>query len=286
MPVFVYPDGRLQEAGATVEPSGQVIAFGRFDDPEKAEYRLSGPVPFATAACLMTRTATFRRAGGFDARYGVAYYEDVDLAFVLLDRGLRTELVADVRVVHAQGASSATTHDAEQLLLGNRERFRARYATVLAGRPFVYARPEAHHLAAARDFDRCDRLLFVVDELPGIDAKRDSLTARLDACREQLTAGRVTVAAAAAEPDRRAAWLARGVEVVHADEIEALLLARRFHFAAIVVAPGMRSRLVTVVHDTQPQAVFADLPGDETTMDPDALGAWIGSLDLVTTARQ
>jgi GT2 family glycosyltransferase len=176
----------LQEAGASVEPSGQVIAFGRFDDPDKDAFRLSGPVPFATAACLMMRTDTFRSFGGFDARYGVAYYEDVDLAFALLARGLQVELVADVRVVHAQGASSATSRDAEELLLGNRERFRARYAPMLAGRPYIYNRPESHHLAAARDFDRCDRVLFVIDELPPTDAERDRIAARLDGCREQL----------------------------------------------------------------------------------------------------
>ena len=281
MPVFVYPDGRLQEAGATVEPSGQVIAFGRFDDPDKDAFRLSGPVPFATAACTLMRTATFRRTGGFDAGYGVAYYEDVDLAFALLLRGLQIELVADVRVEHAQGASSEASRDAEQLLLGNRERFRDRYATVLAGRPFVFNRPEAHHLAAARDFDCCDRVLFVIDELPSAGTERDPIAIRIDACREQIAAGRVTVAAGVIEPDRREAWLTRGVEVVAVDAIEAFLLARRFHFAAIVVATEMRSHLATVLRDTQPQAVLADLAREEPTMDPDALDAWIGSLDLV-----
>jgi hypothetical protein len=260
-----------------------VIAFGRFDDPDKDSYQLSGPVPFATAACIMLRTETFRRCGGFDARYGVAYYEDVDLAFALHLQGLRIELVADVRVVHAQGASSATSHDAEQLLLGNRERFRARYAAMLAGRPYVYNRAEAHHLAAARDFDCCDRVLFVIDELPSPDAGHNDLAMRLLACREHLSAGRVTVAAAIAGADRQAAWRTRGVETVALDDIDALLVARRFHFAAIVVAPALRARLTTVLNATQPQAVVADLPGDEPTMDPDALEAWIGSLDLVPT---
>jgi O-antigen biosynthesis protein len=285
MPVLVYPDGRLQEAGATVEPSGQVIAFGRFDDPDNDAYRLSGPVPFATAACMMMRTEAFRGAGGFDARYGVAYYEDVDLAFALHLRGMQIELVADVRVVHAQGASSATSHDAEQLLLGNRERFRTRYASMLAGRPYVYNRAESHHLAAARDFDCCDRVLFVIDELPPCDAGQDHVAARLDACREQLAAGRVTVAATLADTDRQAAWRTRGVETVALDDIDAILLARRFHFAAIVVAPALRARLTTALDDTQPQAVVADLPGDEPTMDQNALEAWIGSLDLVPTLR-
>jgi hypothetical protein len=93
-----------------------------------------------------------------------------------------------------------------------------------------------------------------------------------------------TAAASSSTADRRTAWRTRGVETVALDDIDAFLLTRRFHFAAIVVAPAFRARLTTVLADTQPQATVADLPsGDEPTMDPSALEAWIGSLDLVPT---
>ena len=280
-PVYVYPDGRLQEAGAAVEPSGQVIAFGRFEDATKPQYRLVGRVPFASAACLVTRTRTFRRLGGFDARYGIAYYEDVDLAFALLDRGLHIELVAGVRIVHAQGASSETSQDAERLLLGNRERFRQRWAPMLAGRPFVFARPEAHHLVAARDFDACDRVLVITEHLPPPGAA--AFAARfIDSCGRRLRDGRVTVVAGgwtnAADYD---GWLQRGVEVVALPDLPALLRARRFHYAAIVTVPPVATDVAATARGAQPQARLVEVPESSVVNDPASFDAWLGSIDLV-----
>jgi GT2 family glycosyltransferase len=275
-PVYVYPDGRLQEAGAAVEPSGQVIAFGRFDDPAEARYRLAGRVPFASAACLVTRTATFRAVGGFDASYGVAYYEDVDLAFALRERGVHVELVAGVAVVHAQGASSETAADAEHLLLANRERFRQRFAAQLAGRPFVYARAEAQHLAAARDFDACDRVLVVADAVQQPGAP-DSVTRFVERCRTRLRDGRITVVA---QGDRDT-WAPLGVEIVDPADAAAWCTARRFHYAAVVVAS---SDLVDgkLLDATQPQAqVAVGVPPADVLDGEDAFDRWLGSLDLV-----
>jgi GT2 family glycosyltransferase len=271
MPVFVYPDGRLQEAGATIEPSGQVIAFGRFDDPERDEYQLSGRVPFATAACVVTRLDTFRSLRGFDARYGLAYYEDVDFAFALLARGMHVELVTTVRVVHAQGASSETQHDAERLLLGNRGRFRSRWAPFLAGRPYVYARAEAHHLVAARDFDVCDRMLLVAAELPPLETVLSLARALRD--------GRVTVTAAATvSADERRAWLHAGIDVIALDALDATLLARRFHYAAVALDPSLAERVEPLVRSTQPQAAVTAMP--DAAGGTAALARWIGSIGL------
>jgi GT2 family glycosyltransferase len=280
-PVYVYPDGRLQEAGATVEPSGQVIAFGRFDDASKAEYRLAGRVPFASAACLVTRTTTFREIGGFDARYGVAYYEDVEFTFALLDRGLHLELVATVQVVHAQGASSETSSDAERLLLGNRERFRRRWEPLLVGRPFVFDRPEAHHLAAARDFDACDRVLIVTDPEP-VPAPNDSSVAAIlvGQCHAHLRDGRVTVAGRDAAATRDA-WLERGVEVIETADVLPFLAARRFHYAAVFTVTPASADIHDIVRATQPQARVAEAPPRAALGDGDAFEGWLGSLDLI-----
>jgi GT2 family glycosyltransferase len=275
-PVYVYPDGRLQEAAATVEPSGQVIAFGRFDRADDPRYRLAGRVPFASAACLVTRTATFRAVGGFDPGYGVAYYEDVDLAFALRDRGWHVELVAGVHVQHAQNASSETAADAERLLFANRERFRRRFVTQLAGRPYVFGRAEAHHLAAARDFDACDRVVVVADELhaPGSGAT----TARfVERCRTRLRDGRVTVVA----HGDGGAWAPLGVEVVAPADAYALLTARRFHYAVVVLASS-RDFDAALLDDTQPQAqVVAGVPPDDVLGVEAQFDRWLGSLDLV-----
>jgi GT2 family glycosyltransferase len=278
-PTYVYPDGRLQEAGATVEPSGQVIAFGRFDDAGKPEYRLAGRVPFASAACLVTRLATFRAVGGFDLAYGVAYYEDVDFAFELREHGLHVELVAGVAVVHAQGASSETPADAERRLFANRERFRSRFASQLAGRPFVYARPEAHHLAAARDFDACDRVLVVADTLaaPG---NAQPVARFVERCRTRLRDGRVAVIATG----DRDAWAPAGVEVVAPADATAWCTSRRFHYAAVVIASSnlYDAAMQACLASTQPQAqVAVGVPAAAVVDDQDAFDRWLVSIDLV-----
>ncbi|MBP7867117.1 MAG: glycosyltransferase family 2 protein [Acidobacteria bacterium] len=59
------------------------------------------------AACWMLRRDVFEAAGGFDERFHPAWFEDVDLAARLHDRGSRTVRVPGARFVH-EGGYSAT----------------------------------------------------------------------------------------------------------------------------------------------------------------------------------
>jgi hypothetical protein len=174
--------------------------------------------------------------------------------------------------VHAQGASSETQQDAEALLLGNRERFRARWAPLLAGRPFVYARAEAHHLIAARDFDVCDRLLLVTEHLPALDAVVDLAALLRD--------GRVTVTVPAdLGVSERRAWLHAGIDVMSLDTLDETLRARCFHYAAVALDAARRDQVEPLLQRTQPQAVLTEMP--DLTSGARALARWLGSLGLV-----
>ena len=115
MPVYTYPDGRLQEAGAIVESDGRVVPLGVDDDPGNERWSFSRIVTYGSAACMLVRRAAFEAIGGFDPIWGRAYYEDVDLAFRLRELGLSVRLDASVRVVHAQGASAPSTAAAQAL---------------------------------------------------------------------------------------------------------------------------------------------------------------------------
>lgn len=275
-PMFVYPDGRVQEAGAVVEEDGRVIALGRFGDPVSPEYHLAGPLPFSSAACLLVRRSAFERAGGFDPRYGIAYYEDVDLVFTLASLGLRLVVEPSVRVVHAQSASSPTSETAERRIRTNQARFRRRWAHALDGRPVVFAAPEPHHAVAARDFDLCDRVLVLCGTLPDADDRVGTTAEAVAALAARLRDGRVTLAALDEPewPPTAAAWLERGVEVAIVDDGELWLEHRRFHYAAVLRGPGSSGRYVEALREHQPQATIADLPNPATgpALDEQLLG--------------
>lgn len=279
-PMFVYPDGRVQEAGAVVEADGRVIALGRFGDPDSPDHHLAGPVPFASAACLLVRRSAFERAGGFDPRYGIAYYEDADLVFTLASLGLRLVVEPSVRVLHAQSASSPTSATAGQRIRTNQARFRERWPRALDGRPVVFAAPEPHHAVAARDFDLCDRVLVLCDRVPDPDDRADRAARAVIAVAARLADGRVTVAALdePAWPASAATWLDRGVEVALLDDGERWLEHRRFHYAAVLRGPGGAGRFVEALREHQPQASMADLPDGASH---DQLDEQILSLGLV-----
>jgi hypothetical protein len=119
-------------------------------------------------------------------------------------------------------------------------------------------------------------VLVVADRIG--DPDHDDAVARFVArCDARLRDGRVTVIAATSARD---AWLARGVEVVPSTDTNALLTARRFHYAAVVVFTPVAADVDTVVRDTQPQARVTAPPVDE--LQPrDEFDRWLASLDLV-----
>lgn len=115
-PRFVFPNGRLQEAGGYVRPDGRAVQHGRDDSPNAL---IAGPglhiVDYCSAACLLLRRDIFLNIGGFDPLFEPAYYEDVDLCIRLRSIGLFTYYCGDVTVIHEEGATSREIWNNEQL---------------------------------------------------------------------------------------------------------------------------------------------------------------------------
>jgi GT2 family glycosyltransferase/glycosyltransferase involved in cell wall biosynthesis len=105
---LVYPDGRLQEAGALVFADGSCWATGRFEPRDAPAFRYRRETDYVSGASLLIRREVFQRTGGFDARYAPAYYEDTDLAFAVRRLGLRVCYEPASTIIHCEGITAGT----------------------------------------------------------------------------------------------------------------------------------------------------------------------------------
>ncbi|MBS0212631.1 MAG: glycosyltransferase [Proteobacteria bacterium] len=134
---LVYPDGRLQEAGAIVFADGSAWNCGRFEDPRAPAWNHVREVDYCSGAAIAIARELFAQLEGFDTHYTPAYYEDTDLAMRVRAFGLRVLYQPASVVVHHEGISSGT-----DVALGtkayqrvNWRKFTTRWAQTLADHP-------------------------------------------------------------------------------------------------------------------------------------------------------
>jgi len=112
-PMFLYPDGRIQEVGGVILPNGEVTQVGKGAVWLPEHYTDPCGVDFCSAACLLLRRADFLSVGGFGFEYEPAYYEDADLCLKLALHFGRVIVEPRARVTHLE--SHTTTDRALQL---------------------------------------------------------------------------------------------------------------------------------------------------------------------------
>lgn len=150
-PLFLFPDGLIQEAGGSIDTQGYPVRGAR-GEAVGAQALVPGVVDYISAAALLVRTECFHRVGGFDLTYEPAYYEDVDLCLKLRAIGRPVLFCPDAHVVHIEGA--AANDDlaamARRNALGdlNRSKFTARWSKFLLSRREEDLRVIAKHLVA------------------------------------------------------------------------------------------------------------------------------------------
>jgi GT2 family glycosyltransferase len=135
---LLFPDGRLQEAGAIVFRDASAAHFGRGEaDASEELFGYVREVDYCSGALLATRRSLFEEFGGFDSLYRPGYYEDVDYCFRLRQKGFRVYYQPESVVVHLEGASSGTDPSSgmKQHQATNLGRFRERWRDVLEGHP-------------------------------------------------------------------------------------------------------------------------------------------------------
>jgi len=224
VPALVNEDGTMQIAGALVAPDGSVLALGNGDDVDDPAWRFPRATDFGAAACMLLRRDTFLQAGGFLDAYNPAYFEDVDLCLTLLEQGLRTVYVPDVRVLHA-GFGSGGEAAATTLFERNRPVFVARWGDKLAAtHPPSLWPPDPATTLAARDALATGRALVVCDAIPSPEGE---LGAAVREVQEELPWARITVAGRRGDPGP---WWRLGVEVLLRDDPAQVMAERAGHY--------------------------------------------------------
>lgn len=250
-PLMVFPDGRVQEAGSLL--GGDAYSRGWGDGWTDVTSLYPRVVDYASAACLVLRRHAFHEVGGFSPEYHIAYYEDVDLQFLLRARGWQVWVQPSSHVLHVRHGTSSTKR-AEELSDINREVFRRRWADDLALRPpSVGVHEHPHRLWWLRDQPASVRVLLVASRVPGAE---DGRTAAMVAeWRRADPAAAITLLAAGGAGEDAARWREVGVEVESADDCEAWSRDRVGHYD-VVVALGTDAPAVGVT-EWQPTAVRA-----------------------------
>ncbi len=105
-PQLLYLSGRLQEAGAQRDASGEPVRLGwggRADDPAFGTLR---EVEYCSAAALICRRSALEAIGGFDWCWEPLYFEDVDLCLRLAQAGGRVLYHPGSHLYHIENAST------------------------------------------------------------------------------------------------------------------------------------------------------------------------------------
>ncbi|MGH3079759.1 MAG: glycosyltransferase [Gaiellaceae bacterium] len=258
VPLFLHPDGRIQEAGSVLDSKGGPIPIGDGDDPEKYENRFRRVVDFGSAACLVVRRDLFREVGGFDPAYSPAYYEDADFCFKIRERGFVTVVEPRSQVIHRRGGGSPR---ANALAIANRGFFAERWRERLEQRaPLANVFDDRRLRLAVRDAECLERILVIDDRVPHHDrGSGDPRMAKLlDALADLWPGARLTLYAA--DPMNAARYapplLDRGIEVAYADErFDRWFEERRFHYSVVLVSRASNiDRFESHLRRTQPQA--------------------------------
>ncbi|MFO1413386.1 MAG: glycoside hydrolase family 99-like domain-containing protein [Burkholderiales bacterium] len=146
---LVFPDGRLQEAGAYVRPDGAAEMIGLWDDPNRPCYAYEREVGYTSGACLLIERELYRELGGLDTTFAPAYCEDSDLCFRVRKAGRKIVYQPRAVVVHQLSASMQDSPiDKPAVIATNQRKFLDRWGATLerddAVRAIAFYLPQYH----------------------------------------------------------------------------------------------------------------------------------------------
>jgi GT2 family glycosyltransferase/glycosyltransferase involved in cell wall biosynthesis len=258
-PKFLYPDGRLSEAGGIIWSDGTGENYGRCDDPACCHYEYRREIDYGSAAALMVTADLWREVGGFDERFEPMYFEDADLCFAALARGLRVMYEPRAHVMHVEGATAGVDEGAghKRSQAENRPKFVEKWR----------ARLEREHLPNDRrnlwigaNLRREHRVLVVDHRVPTWD--RDSGGLRMRGVLEALIKLGCHVSLL---PDNLMPMqpytreLQRmGVEILYGVDIPGMLKMIGPHLSLVILSrPDVAGRWLELLRERAPNATVA-----------------------------
>ena len=150
-PMFLYPDGRVQEVGGVIVPTGDAVQIGKGAVWGPDHYDTPCVVDYCSAACLMMRRSDFLKVGGFGLEWEPAYYEDTDLCLKLWTQCGKVMVNPNARVVHIESKTTSDSrlklHDISEI---NRARFVKKWARMARGTPDLAPGPSGAGSPARR----------------------------------------------------------------------------------------------------------------------------------------
>jgi len=177
---LIYPDGKLQEAGAIIWKDASGWNFGLNRDPAAPEYNYVKEVDYISGASVILRTQLWKEIGGFDERYTPAYCEDSDLAFEIRKHGYKVVYQPLSEVIHYEGYTHGT--DKNQGIKGteikayqklNNEKFKEKWKETLLEEHFS----NGENVFWARDRSANRKTILVIDHyVPQFDKDAGSKT--------------------------------------------------------------------------------------------------------------
>ncbi|HZT57203.1 MAG TPA: glycosyltransferase [Pyrinomonadaceae bacterium] len=253
--LFLYPDGRIQEAGAIVWSNGEAFHYGWGRSPEDRRFAFAREVDYCSGASLLVRKDLFDRLGGFDRRYAPAYYEDTDICMGVRSLGFKVVYQPRSRLVHYEGATAGTDTRTgfKRFQVVNREKFYEKWRDTLARehQPFDPSKAER---AANRKWDT--QVVVFDDRMPSPDRDAGSIRMLfiLRALKEWCHPVFVTTAKRHWPEYERLLWK-EGVETAGILELPRLAKARRFR-AAVASRPEVAAAVVKQMRRADPRVKF------------------------------
>jgi glycosyltransferase involved in cell wall biosynthesis len=134
---LVYPNNQLQEAGGIIFSDASGWNYGRMGDPDEPWYNHVRDVDYCSGASILIENSLFKKLGCFDERYKPAYYEDVDLAFMVRKQGKKVYYQPASKVTHFEGISSGTdlTQGMKKYQVVNQTKFKEKWVDQLSKQP-------------------------------------------------------------------------------------------------------------------------------------------------------
>ena len=250
--MFLYPDGRVQEAGAVVWSNGEAFHYGWGKSAEDRRFTFAREVDYCSGASLLIRRELFEQLGGFDQRYAPAYYEDTDLCMGVRSLGRKVVYQPASRIYHYEGATAGTDPRTgfKRYQVVNRDKFYEKWRDVLR-REHHPEDPARAERAANRRWNT--QVAVFDDRIPTPDRDAGSLRMLhiLRALSEWCHPVFITTSKQVWPEYERRLWK-EGIETASALDLRRLMKERNFR-AAVVSRPDVAEALMGSIRRADPR---------------------------------